>query len=435
MGKLIGMGRRAPVVFVLLLALVLSAASAAAAQPAPARYLLVKLHADALAGNGGALSAHGIGEWTPVGVPGWVRVPASPGIEQALAGAPAVLAVEPERRLRAMLEPDDTYWPAQWAPVRIDAPAAWNITTGRADVVVAVLDSGVQVSHPDLAGQLWINPAEVAGNGLDDDSNGRADDVHGWRFNHDASGTPCESADVTDDYGHGTHVAGILAAGGNNQQGIAGLAWGSRLMIVRVLDAYGDGWYSDVAAGIVYAVDNGARIVNLSLGGNEDDPLLRDAVAYAAAHDVLLVAAAGNRTGDSSAVLYPAAYETVTAVAATNWLDNNWGSSCYGPEVDLAAPGDNVYSTCLDGLYCSKSGTSMAAPHVSGLAALLWSLHPELTTAEVNAFMADTALDLNTIGWDEHVGWGRIDAHQALMATLPYRTFFPLFYVTPDVGP
>jgi subtilisin family serine protease len=348
---------------------------------------------------------------------------------------PSVLYAEPDARAWAALEPDDPGWDRQWALRRIGAPRAWDVARGKLDVVVAALDTGLALEHPDLAPGLWRNTGEIAGNWQDDDGNGYADDVWGWHFYHVWNGTGFEArADgyVADDHGHGTHVAGIAAAALDNGVGVAGLAGGARLMTVKVLDQYGVGWYSDLAAGIVYAVDNGAHIINMSLGGPTPSQALQDAVDYAYAHGVLVVAATGN---SDAGVLYPAACEHVLAVAATD-SDDAWASfSNHGPQVDVAAPGVDIYSTWyrLDG-YFTQSGTSMAAPHVSGLAALMWSANRDLSLEQVTHIITSTAVDANVEswpGWDEELGWGRIDAGNALDAvasglTAPPRIYLPL---------
>jgi subtilisin family serine protease len=338
----------------------------------------------------------------------------------ALRQDPAVLYAEPDVRARAALVPDDPGWGQQWALRNIGAPRAWDVARGRPDVVIAVLDTGVTLNHPDLAPGLWKNMGEIASNWQDDDGNSYADDVWGWHFYHAWNGTGFEAradAYVADDHGHGTHVAGIAAAALDNGVGVAGLAGGARLMTLKVLDRYGVGWYSDIAAGIVYAVDNGAHIINMSLGGAEPSQALQDAVDYAHARGVLVVAAAGN--GDTG-VLYPAACEHVLAVAATDSDDARASFSNHGPQVDVAAPGVDIYSTWyrLDG-YFTQSGTSMAAPHVSGLAALIWSADPALSLDQVTHAITSTAVDTNVQsrpGWDEYLGWGRIDAGDALDA-------------------
>jgi hypothetical protein len=394
-----------------------------------ATHLYVKLRREALPRDVPTLAARGAVCYTPFGVPGWLRLRVlssrASQLHEALARDPRVLAVEGEHRLHAALTPNDPYWGLQWGPDKIDAPAAWNVTTGSASVVVAVLDSGVDVDHPDLVGQLWVNPGEVAGNGLDDDGNGKVDDVNGWRFNHIGS-TPYESNDIDDEYGHGTHVSGIVGAAGNNGLGVAGVAWESPIMTVRVLDAAGNGWYSDVAAGVVYAVDNGAQVINLSLGGPDDDALLRDAIGYAHAHGVLVAAAAGNGSSGDYDVLYPAAYDTPVAVAASTPSDYRASFSRYGPQVDLTAPGQTIYSTGMGGSYYYSSGTSMATPHVSGLAALIWSWQPTMTITQVTQLMIDTAVDLGSPGWDQYTGWGRIDARRALDLVVPTEVYLPL---------
>ena len=342
---------------------------------------------------------------------------------------PRVAFAELDYAVRAadVFTPNDPGWTNQWGPARIGAPTAWGVTTGTPEVIIAVLDSGTQLGHEDLAGNLWSNPGELPDNGIDDDDNGKVDDLWGWHFYHEWAWDgerydylPREDNHVTDDLGHGTHVAGIAGAAIDNGVGIAGMAGGSRLMTVKVLDQYGNGWYSDLAQGIVYAVDNGAQIINLSLGGEPASQTLQEAVNYAQAHRVLVVAAAGN---DGGAVLYPAACQHVLAVAATNEDDERASFSNHGPETDVAAPGTDIYSTWYRGNYFTDSGTSMAAPHVSGLAALIWSARPDMSVAQVTEIITSTTADVNggtgTLpGWDEYLGWGRIEAGQALSATM-----------------
>jgi subtilisin family serine protease len=264
----------------------------------------------------------------------------------------------------------------QWA-LQGDAPmgvdSAWRQTTG-ADVTVAVVDSGVDLGHPDLAPNLWTNPGEIPGNGVDDDHNGYVDDVHGFDF-VDGDGTP------QDLNGHGTHVAGIVGARGGNGIGGAGVAWRARLMAVRVLDAQARGTTTAVADGIRYAVDNGARIVNLSLAGPSSTPDLEDAVRYAQARGVLIVVAAGNDGADlGAAPTFPATYgeDNVLGVAATTRDGGLSSVSDYGPGADVAAPGEEILSTALGGGYEWRTGTSMAAPEVAGALVLLAAARPDL---------------------------------------------------------
>jgi subtilisin family serine protease len=264
----------------------------------------------------------------------------------------------------------------QWA-LQGDAPmgidTAWRQTTG-ADVTVAVIDSGIDLGHPDLAPNLWTNAGEVPDNGIDDDNNGYVDDVHGYDF-VEGDGTP------QDANGHGTHVAGILAARGGNGIGGAGVAWQARLMTIRVLDGQARGTTAAVASGLRYAVDNGARIVNLSLAGPTSTPDLEDAVRYAQARGVLIVVAAGNDGADlATAPTYPAAYgeDNVLGVAATTRDGGLSSVSDYGPGADVAAPGEQILSTALGGGYEWRTGTSMAAPEVAGALVLLAAARPDL---------------------------------------------------------
>lgn len=340
------------------------------------------------------------------------------------------------------LLPNDPAWSNQWGPAKIDAPDAWDVTTGDHDIMIAVLDTGVQAGHEDLSDNVWINHGEIPDNRLDDDGNGKVDDVRGWHFYHkwawdgdEYTYLPKEDNRVGDDHGHGTHVAGIAGAAINNGIGIAGMAGNSRLMAVKVLDEYGNGWYSDLAQGIVYAVDNGADVINLSVGGELASETLQEAVNYAHDHGVLVVAAAGN---DGGSVLYPAACEHALAVTATDQNDQQAGFSNHGPEVDVAAPGTEIYSTWYRGNYFTRSGTSMSTPHVSGLAALVWSARPDLATAQVTEIITSTARDVNggTLqlpGWDEYLGWGRIDAGRALSATLEIDSIPTHWYYLPVV--
>jgi subtilisin family serine protease len=251
--------------------------------------------------------------------------------------------------------------------------SAWRHVTG-GDVTVAIVDSGVDLAHPDLAPNLWTNPGEIPGNGRDDDGNGYVDDVHGYDF-ADGDATP------QDENGHGTHVAGIVAARGDNGIGIAGTAWRARLMAVRVLDRDAAGTTATVADGVRYAVANGARIVNLSLAGPASSADLEAAVVEAAEHGVLIVAAAGNAGRDlTSAPAYPAAYPLpdVLGVAATREDGSLSPVSDFGTGADLAAPGEDILSTALGGGYEWRTGTSMAAPAVSGALVLLAAARPDL---------------------------------------------------------
>jgi thermitase len=260
----------------------------------------------------------------------------------------------------------------------IDAPEAWKVTKGSADTVVAIIDTGIDIRHPDLNDNIWTNPDEVPGNGEDDDRNGYVDDVHGWDFvNEDAS-----VFDGPGD-GHGTHVAGTIAAEGNNGVGVTGINWQVEIMPLKFLGA--GGRVSDAVEALNYAVAEGAKISNNSYGYYDNcsgcyAQTLRDAIERAdeeAGH--LFVAAAGNGGGDYA--LYPASYESpnIISVAATNQKDTLASFSNYGSaSVDLGAPGTSILSTYPDNSYGYADGTSMATPHVAGAAALIMSRYPHL---------------------------------------------------------
>ena len=341
------------------------------------------------------------------------RLRVKPGRERATATALAaleqVLYAEPNYLVHVLgTPPDDPYYPLQWNLEKIQAPDAWEITRGDASMPVAIIDTGIDLSHPDLKAKLWVNPGEVPGNGLDDDGNGYIDDVHGYDFVN-------EDGEPEDEYGvgHGTHVSGIVAAATDNGLGVAGVAPENPLMALKVLGSSGEGTYFDVARAIDYALAQGARVMNLSLGGVEASEVMSDAVQIATATGALLVAAAGNDDG-SNPVFYPAAYDEVLAVAATNSSDGIANFSVHHPYVDVAAPGVGVYSTFCGGGYGYMSGTSMATPHVSGLAALVWAVNPGLTREEVVEQIVGSAKDLGTPGRDDYYGWGRINAWAAL---------------------
>ncbi|MFQ6057680.1 MAG: S8 family peptidase [Anaerolineae bacterium] len=349
---------------------------------------------------------------------------------------PLVAYAELDHMARALGTPNDPRWPEQWNMALIRADLAWEVVTDTRSIVIALLDTGLDLDHPDLRARVWTNPGEVPGNGLDDDGNGKVDDVHGWHFYQVCSYSGCwpgENNNVQDEDGHGTHVAGIAAAEANNGIGVAGLAWGAALMPVKVMeDTYIGAWYFDIAAGMVYAADNGAAIINLSLGGEEPGQTLEEAVAYAHQRGVLVVAAAGN---DDGPILYPAAYAPVLAVGATDPSDQRAGFSNYGPQLDVMAPGVDILSTWPRvGGYFRRTGTSMAAPHVAGLAALVWAADPHLTPDQVATVIQFTAIDLGDPGPDEYHGYGRIDAYAAVVsASSPTPTATPT--ATPTVAP
>ncbi|MCX6028592.1 MAG: S8 family peptidase [Chloroflexi bacterium] len=319
---------------------------------------------------------------------------------------------EPNFVVRPDFIPDDPNYASRQSPYlsRLEMPAAWDFTTGRLDIIVAIVDTGVDTNHEDLRKGIWINAGEIPGNGVDDDGNGYVDDVNGWNF---ADGNNV----IYDDYGHGTHVAGIAAGRINNGIGIAGMAGNVTIMPVDVFPRSGYGTYEDLLMAMIYASDNGARVINLSLGATSYSKGEEAAVDYAWSHDVVVVAAAGN-TGRTS-YHYPAAHQHVIAVAATDASDNLASFSTRGDFVDVAAPGVSVWSTYPGNRYGSMSGTSMATPHVSGLAALLLSLNPALTPDQVRGLIQNNADDLGAVGWDPMFGFGRINGRKALAAAVP----------------
>jgi subtilisin family serine protease len=307
--------------------------------------------------------------------------------------------------------PGDALYAGQWGLVQIDAPAAWDVITGTADVIIADVGSGLDTGHPDLAGQLWVNAGEVPGNGLDDDGNGYVDDVHGWNVMDD-------NADLSDSTGHTTMVAGIMVAAPNSEAGVAGMCWGCRLMVVKVTPPNGRALYSDIAAGIVYAAQNGADVINISLRGRRDSATLRSAIA-AASETAVVVSSAGN-DGDDAPV-YPAAYDTTLSVTGTNSDDGKPEAANYGSWVDVSAPGRDILTTSVGGGYQSRSGTSLATPFVSGLAGLLRSKYPEWSPATVRAQIIDTTDDIDGLnpGLEGQMGSGRINAARAVTAAVP----------------
>lgn len=273
----------------------------------------------------------------------------------------------------------------QWNLPAIETGRGWNLSRGSEDIIVAVVDTGVEAGHPDLQGQLLQGYNAV--------SSGQAPD---------------------DDVGHGTHVTGIIGAIVNNAEGVAGISWYNKVLPVKALDATGVGTTYSVAEGIIWAADNGAKVINLSLGNYADSQFLHDAVKYAYDRDIVLVSAAGNDNTERPG--YPAAYPEVLAVAATNSAMRRASFSNYGDYIDVAAPGESIASTYPGGQYAALSGTSMASPHVAALAGLVRTLNPSLTNEEVMDLMKRQAIDLGAPGHDKYFGWGQVDIYRTLQA-------------------
>ncbi len=303
----------------------------------------------------------------------------------------------------------------------IDAPEAWDITTGSSSVVVAVVDSGVSTLSVvnDLSGNIWSNPGEIPENGIDDDSNGYVDDVVGWDFVFDDNSP-------NDANGHGTHVAGTVAAVGNNSTGVTGVSWSTKIMALRFLDARGSGSTEDAISAILYANAKGAHVINNSWGGGGYNQSLKDAIDASSA---VVVCAAGNGGSDligddnDAVPFYPSSYTSsnLIAVAATDQNDNRASFSNYGPtSVDVAAPGVNILSTLSTGGYGYLAGTSMAAPHVAGLAALIHTVSSSassgnrtLAATDIIQTIKDTVDPLSSLSGVIATG-GRINAYTAV---------------------
>ena len=298
--------------------------------------------------------------------------------------------------------------PVNWGIPKIETPLAWHTTHGADDIVVAVIDSGVDFSIPELARSMWVNQDEIPNNGVDDDGNGYIDDVHGWDFRDNDN----SSLSGTSLHWHGTFVASIIAAW-PTENAIVGVAPGVKIMDIRFLDSenlfYGRDWKT-FAKAIDYAVDNGARIINLSIYADGKPPrFFEQAIRRASQHDVIIVGIAGN--DGRSQVRYPGKYDSIITVSATTSNDQLASFSNYGGEVVVAGPGNLITSLIPGGLPATMSGTSFAAPHVTGTLALILSVSPHLTAAQALAVLEESVADLGGQGHDRQFGYGLIDAY------------------------
>jgi thermitase len=346
--------------------------------------------------------------------------------------APFVKTVEPNAIYRVSRLPNDPDFGALWglkntgqpdrdrvagvAGMDIGAERAWDITTGSRDVVVSVIDTGVDFSHPELAQNAWVNQAEAAGvEAVDDDGNGFIDDINGWDF-------VANRGVMVDDNGHGTHVAGTIGAVGDNGVGVAGVAWSVSIMAVKFLDRRGGGTLENAIRAVDYSVMMGAKISNNSWGGRFRSDLLEQAVERSRDAGQLFVAAAGNDGADNDVIKsLPASYptENIVSVAALTNRGELAGFSNYGKvTVDVAAPGNNIYSTIPNNRYTTYSGTSMAAPHVAGIAALIASQYPDWTREQIQSRLYSSARKLGTLRNRIATG-GLTDAYYALSGETP----------------
>ena len=304
----------------------------------------------------------------------------------------------------------------------IDMELGWDIEQGEQSIIVAVLDSGIKLDHPEFSGRIWTNTNETL-NGIDDDNNGYIDDINGWDFANNDD-------DPTDDHGHGTNVTGIIGANSNNNLGYSGVDWNCKLMIGKILDENNYGYYSWWTDAIYYAVDNGANVINMSVGGSGFSNSMKDAIDYAYDNGVIVVACMMNENNNTT--FYPAGYQNTIAVGATNPNDERsapffWSAtsgSNYGNHIDVVAPGNYIYGLNHQSNTNYNSywgGTSQATPLVAGLSSLLLAQDPDQTPDDIRSIIRNTAEDQvgnvseDISGFDIYYGYGRVNAYQALL--------------------
>ncbi|OGY26408.1 MAG: hypothetical protein A2Z42_04560 [Candidatus Woykebacteria bacterium RBG_19FT_COMBO_43_10] len=341
---------------------------------------------------------------------------------------PNVETAEPNYVVHNSAIPNDPYYSSSgtwgqgyqdlYGMHKIDAAGAWGQVTDSSNVAVADIDTGVDRNHEDIKDNMWVNTAEIPNNGIDDDGNGYRDDYYGWDwYNHDN--------DPIDDHGHGTHTAGTIAAKGNNEVGVVGVSWVGKIMALKFLNSSGSGYTSGGASALRYAADMGAKISSNSWSCSCSSSIIADAVSYEHNVGMVVVAAAGNDIADVMSYS-PASLTEVITVAASDYYDSRAIYSNFGIKIDVAAPGNSILSlksavspmctgSAVVGLnYCVATGTSMATPHVAGLAALIFTKHPEFTNEQVRQGLRTSADDINQPGFDIYTGHGRINASRAL---------------------
>jgi thermitase len=361
-----------------------------------------------------------------LGLENWYKVKTVKSITK-LSQNPSIEIVEPNYYQFAVMSPNDNNYKYQWGMknngqqdndgnkgvegVDIDVESVWDVSTGSKDVVVAVIDTGIDHTHKDLNENMYINMKEANGeDGVDDDGNGYVDDVSGYNFFAD-------SPNAKDDHGHGTHCAGVIGAKGNNDYGMAGINWNVSLMPVKFLSKDGRGSTDGAVSSIIYAVDNGAKILSNSWGGGGESQALKDAIDYAASKNVLFVAAAGNNGEDTdSEPHFPSSYDNanIISVAAMNNGGDLADFSNYGLNtVDVAAPGVNILSTLPGNVFEDWSGTSMATPFVSGVAALMLSVNPSLNALVIKEKILTSVKPMDSVRGKVLTG-GLLNARQAV---------------------
>ncbi len=291
---------------------------------------------------------------------------------------------------------DVLYQKYQWNLPLINTEQAWKWTKGNESVIIAIIDTGVDLNHTEFKGKI------IKGINILD-----------------------PSLPPNDDDGHGTHVAGIISANTNNNEGIAGITWYNKIMPIKVLDQSGAGTLYDVAQGIIWATDHGAKVINLSLGNYAESKYLHDAIKYAYNHDVVLVAASGNDNTDK--LSFPAAYPEVIAVSASDSSKRRTNFSNFGSYIDVVAPGVNIASTYPGNRYAALTGTSMASPHVAALAGLIRALNPSLSNKDVGLIIKNTATDLGKTGKDNYYGYGEINIKKAILYASPKSIYKNMF--------
>lgn len=335
--------------------------------------------------------------------------------------------------------PDDDYFSRQWGLVNdgsfslspaindadVDMELAWDIETGSSDIIVAILDSGFKMDHPEINGRTWNNPNETTNN-TDSDANGYIDDILGWDFVNNDN-------DPTDDHGHGTNVAGIVIANGNNGIGYAGIDWNCKVMIGKILNEDNYGFYVDWADAMYYSTDNGAKVINMSVGGSSFSNLLAEAATYAHDNGALIVCSMMNF--DDEVTYYPAGFATTMGIGSTDPNDNRtspffWSltsGSNFGEHIDVVAPGNYIYGLSHNSNTNFSSywgGTSQSAPLVAGIASLLLAQDPNRTPTQLIDIIRSTAEDgvgnttEDTPGFDKYYGYGRVNAFEALNQSL-----------------